>query len=323
MKSFKEFKNIPKQLAIFCNAGGRDGQYNHINFPTDNKKEFVAFSNAGGKDGQYDSWSKVEENLNPKFGPEFIRTRENIFIDPLRNNHQLGHENNTPKNNGIPDYHNSGYVIPHNTAEHAKLSRVLTTNVREDNDYHEIVSKYTTNSYLLNKTLHNFGINGKVPPTFVRANEDKDSEIDTDKFDKLIDSHLTPEEMVVYSGLHIDPSNRGRSIYTNHPYMSTSINPHVAKDFGATFSHINRNGEKDYVKHILRIIIPQNYPHLFTDNGSIFPGQSEIILPRHTRFQLAQKPTHIIFGHFNSHFDNKPHRDGEQLYHLWTGKLLH
>ena len=97
MKSFKEFKNIPKQLAIFCNAGGRDGQYNHINFPTDNKKEFVAFSNAGGKDGQYDSWSKVEENLNPKFGPEFIRTRENIFIDPLRNNHQLGYENNSSK----------------------------------------------------------------------------------------------------------------------------------------------------------------------------------------------------------------------------------
>lgn len=53
MKSFKEFKNIPEKLAIFCNAGGRDGQY--------------------------DTWSKVEENLNPKFGPEFIRTRENIL----------------------------------------------------------------------------------------------------------------------------------------------------------------------------------------------------------------------------------------------------
>ena len=118
MKSFIEY-NTPKELAVFCNAGGRDGQYNSIDFPTDNDKEFIAFSNSGGGPGQYDDWGKVEENLNPKIDPEFVHTNSVIFTDPIRNTHQLGHDNNTPKNVGIPDFHGFGYVTPHNTAEHA------------------------------------------------------------------------------------------------------------------------------------------------------------------------------------------------------------
>lgn len=325
MKTFKEF-NTPEEVAVFCNAGGRIGQYDNIKFPTDNKKEFVAFSNAGGPPGQYDDWGNtwgdVNENLNPKIDTEFIRSNSVIFTDPIRNNHQLGEENNTPKNVGIPDFHGFGYVTPHNTAEHGKLSRILSINVKEDTDYHNIISKYTTNSHVLNKFLHYHGINGTTPPRVIRANENENSEIDTEKFDRIINSHLTKQEMVVYSGLHIDPSNRSRSIYINHPYMSTSINPHVAKDFGTTFSQYNINGDKSFVKHILRIIVPKNYPHLFTDNGSVFPGQSEVILPRHTRFHLGQRSTHFIVGHFNGHFDDKPHRDGEQLYHIWSAKLL-
>jgi hypothetical protein len=105
--------------------------------------------------------------------------------------------------------------------------------------------------------------------------------------------------------------------------MSTSLSPHVAKDFGKTWelgADVGGKYSNIKVKNILRLHLPKGHPHLHTDNGSIFPGQGEIILPRNMRYQLGQQPTHIVHGKFDSYFGHGA-KDHMQ-YHIWNGRVL-
>lgn len=107
--------------------------------------------------------------------------------------------------------------------------------------------------------------------------------------------------------------------------MSTSLSPHVSKDFGKIWTigvHDGNNYRETNVKNILRLHLPKGHPHLFTDNGSLFPGQGELILPRHMRYQLGQRPTHIITGRFNNHFINGERDKSPTQYHIWNGRIL-
>lgn len=314
MKRFKHYINqhFAEDIPVFCNAGGPKDQYKIHKIEI----EPAFFSRAGGPP------EDIEENLNPRIIPNNVTINHNTLYDPEKDNKGLGEEHNYPIHH-VPDYHGTGGVIPNFTNEQAKNARLLSQSTKSNDDYHRIITPYTSNSYKLNQTLFEHHIKGTQHPRILKSNSEEDSDIDTEMMDHLIRTHKLPKEMTVYSGLHTHPNEYRGRIYVHPAYMSTSLSPHVAKDFGKDM-YMGHSDGKEYkesrIRNILRLHLPKGQEHLFTDNGSVFPGQGELILPRGTRFQLGQRPTHIIHGNLSSHFGGE--KVGHAQYHIYTGRLL-
>ena len=71
----------------------------------------------------------------------------------------------------------------------------------------------------------------------------------------------------------------------------------------------------------MRIKLPKGQQYLFTDPGSYVPDQGEILLPRAIRLQLGSESTHIINGHFDSHFCDG-NTAGDRTYFIWNARIL-
>ena len=137
--------------------------------------------------------------------------------------------------------------------------------------------------------------------------------------DDLINKHKLPHDMT----LHFDPNEHKGKIVKFPVYTSVSVSPHVAKDFGESYDSEDENGRWIVNKHIMRLHLPKGHSHLLTDMGSQFPGQGELILPRNMRLQMGTKPTHIIQGNFNSHFDDEPRFGSiKTFHHIWNARIL-
>lgn len=323
MIKFKEFIRPTEEFIAFSNAGGRKGQYDKFDYA-----ESFLHGQGGGPQHRKES---IDENLNPRNEPQRIKSNSSILSDPEKNNNGLGEEHNSPENIGTPDTHGSGHVFPEYNDEQAKNARALLRNTNDNAEYHGIISPYTDNSYNLNDTLIRHHRNGTNHPRIIKSHldwesdedEEDGSEIDTHHLDSLISSHRLPHEMTVYSGLHFHPNEHRGKIAHVPSYMSTSLSPHVAKDFGKEWEmgyHDGNQYRTKKIKNILRLQLPKGHEHLFADNGSNYPGQGELILPRGMRYQLGQKPTHIIDGKFDSHFGHGKNRDMQ--YHIWNGRVL-
>ena len=320
MKSFKEFiaENSNDEVIGFCNSGGAIGQYDKLKLPS---KPRIGFCNSGGAIGQYD---EIEENLNPKERKSIVvRNPSNVFTDPDKSNNGLGEEQYKPNHLNIDDYHNKGFVVPNNNREHANIIKSISPIVDKDNDYYDMMDAYTPNSYNLNNTLLQHSYNKTIPPNSIRANLERDNEVHLDKMDQLIGSHKLPNDMTVYTGTHLDPAQYRGKIMRLPAYTATSVNPHVSKDFGKTFDTTNhQTGEKEFVKHMLRIELPNGQHHLFADHGSHFPGQGELILPRNTRLQVGRDPTHIVHGNFANHANGKTNPNNDTIHYIWNARIL-
>ena len=312
MKSFKQFMNEP--IAVFCNSGGQEHQYKH-----GISKDNAVYCNSGGPLEQKES---IEENLNPRNNPVVHETDSQILYDPEKDNKGLGDERYNPKNIIQQDREETDYTEPHFNAEQAKNIQTLSDDTDDDDTrYHDIIPKYTWRSSGLNRQLFKHHARGEYPDREIFANDDDEHPINIDDFDDLIDSHRLPHEMTVYTGMHFHPNQHRGRIYTHPAYMSTSITPHVSKEFGESFEMYNPDGTSRKIKNILRLHLPKNHPYLLSDKASAYPGQGEIILPRHTKFQLGQKPTHIIRGNFLNHFGNG-RRATHNEFHIYTGRIL-
>jgi hypothetical protein len=310
-------------------------------FKKDKPETFIAFSNAGGRLGQYDKFDytesymhgqggggPIEENLNPRTKPIHILSN-GIMFDPEKSDNGLGAEYNYPENIGVPNYYGTNYVSPNYTDEQAKNAKILSASVNEHHPfYHDILEHYTSNSYNLNNELIRHHRMNTDPPESIKSHLDRDdednySDIHLHTFDKLIEDHKLPTDITVYSGLHFHPNEHRGKIAEVPSYMSTSLSPHVAKDFGKKWE-MNYQDGKEFkhveIKNILRLHLNKGQTGLFADNGSLFPGQGELILPRGMRYQFGQRPTHIIEGNFNNHFYNN--RIGMRQYHIYTGRIL-
>lgn len=319
MKRFKDFIP-PKEFIAFSNAGGRNGQYDRFDY-----SENMLWGQGGGRPQKEEY--EIEENLNPRVSPKFINSSSKLLYDPEKDSSGLGDEQNSPENIGTPNHHGTDYLQPNYTNEQAKNAKDLLNNVNADDNYHKIIHSYTTNSYNLNNTLIQHHRSGTNPPKIIKSHldDDENSEIDTELMDHLIKSHKLPRDMTVYSGLHFHPNEHKGKIAHVPSYMSTSLSPHVAKDFGKEWQSTYHDGHETQsigVKNILRLHLPKGHEHLFTDNGSLFPGQGELILPRGMRYQIGQKPTHIIQGNFGNHFSGYVGNIGDTQYHIYTGRIL-
>ncbi len=319
MQSFRNFNSNKNTFIAFSNAGGRLGQYDKFDY-----SESFLHGQGGGKIQK----ENLDENLNPRDKPQYIKTSSRTFFDPERRNTGLGDERNSPENIGIPDYHDSGYVNPRYTNEQANHAILLSRHVNENHpSYHDILTHYTSNSYNLNNELIRHHRMGVPHPEYIKSHLDYDDEdfapeIHVPTLDKLIHSHKLPDNMTVYSGLHFHPNEHRGKIAVVPSFMSTSVSPHVAKDFGKDWRMYANYDNEHLVKNILRLHLPKGHPGLYTDNGSLFPGQGEIILPRGMRYQIGHRPTHIVEGNFDSHFHNYSNPEGKKQYHIYTGRVL-
>lgn len=311
MKSFKEFINSPKEFIAFSNAGGKLGEYDGF----DHTKPYMYGQGGGPKD--------IGENLNPRNDPVAINDKSATFSDPEKSNIGLGEARNKPKNINIPDHHGFGYTVPRYNDEQAKNARLLSIGTRSNDDYHNIMASYTAGSSNLNGTLIDHHRLGTNPPRHILSNSFETEGLDTHALDRMIDSHRLPHAMTVYSGLHFNPNEHKGKIAHVPCYMSTSLSPHVAKDFGKIYDVGHSDGgryKSTRVQHILRLHLPEGHRHLFTDNGSTLPGQGELILPRGMRYQIGNRPSHIITGTFSSHFGIG--KNPKTQYHIWNARIL-
>lgn len=306
MKTFKQFRTNPQEFATFANAGGPIGQYDDFDFSQSDMR-----GQGGGKP------EPIGENLNPRNSPIIVNSTSHILTDPEKSNKGLG---NHPPAGFLPNYHGTEYVEPHFNDEQARNARILSQHTNDNEEYHSIITPYTSSSNNLNKTLYQCQLKGTKPPRIIKSNTDKDvdypTDIDTEKFDSLIRSYKLPHGMTVYTGLYFHPNDNHGKIAHVPSYLSTSLSPHVAKDFGKRFS----KGDS-VVKYILRIQLPKGQEYLFADNGSFYPGEGELILPRGSRFQFGHTPTHIIHGKFVDHVNGNI-IPGKIQYQIYNGRLL-
>ena len=297
----------------FANSGGNPDTYKNFNSVPE-----LMFGYGGGPPTPDEYSNKIDENLNPRVKALASNSDKNYLEDPEKDNKSNGY---SPEDIGGPKKENANFVYSMFNNQHIKHIKTLLSNTDTTlPGYDHILNHYTTNSFNLNNTLMDYDRNRKTPPNFIRTNSNKDSKIDIRDLDRLINHHSLPEEMTVYSGIHFHPLEHRGKIARLPAYLSTSLSPHVSKDFGLPSDYFDNEGDKQFVKNILRIHLPKGFPHLFTDPASNFYGQGELILPRNMKMQLGQQPTHIIKGTFNNHFSNKSEETSS--YHIWTGRVL-
>jgi len=309
--SFRDWNN---EFIGFANSGGNPDNYKDFNSSPD-----LMLGYGGGPPTPDQYRNKIDENLNPREKSIIVNTDKNYLEDPEKDNRTNKY---SPEDIGIPKKESVNYVFPYFNNEHVKHIRSLLNNTDTSHPkYNSILNHYTTNSYNLNTTLMDCDRNNKKPPNIIRANNNANSKIDIRELDKLINQHLLPNSMTVYSGIHFHPLQHMGKVARLPAYLSTSLSPHVSKDFGVNTYYMDKSMDKHFVKNILRIHLPKGFPHLFTDPSSNSPGQGELILPRNMKMQLGQQPTHAIIGTFSNHFTNKDSTE-QSIYHIWTGRIL-
>jgi hypothetical protein len=307
------FKDWDTEFIGFANSGGNPDTYKDFNsFPS------LMLGYGGGPPTEH-YIKKIDENLNPREKPLVINSNKHYLEDPEKDNRTNSY---SPEDIGISKKEGIIFVYPNFNNEHIKNIKSLLDNTDTTlPGYNNILTHYNTNSYNLNNTLVEYGRNSKLPPNIIKANNNEDSKIDIRELDKLIKHHSLQHGMTVYSGLHFHPLQYKGKVARMSAYLSTSLSPHVSKDFGLHSDYFDDLGDKHFVKNILRLHLPPGHPHLFTDPSSTFSGQGELILPRNMKIQLGQQPTHIINGAFNNHFYNKPTKEITS-YHIWTGRII-
>ena len=300
MKTFKDFinkdKNTNEPTAVFCSAGGPP-QQRLIQEPEDNPP--AVFCNAGGP---------REHKPVVKEATRIINSGSNVLRDPIANNMVTDqstndHERLVKLPTRISNLIGHERSYPHLTDEQAQHYKALADNTQHGHiHYRYTVSNYTFNSHELNSHLYNAHINKQPHDPIVQS-------IVVKHLDDLIQQHRTPHPMTVYTGPHFNPHEyAGRQVHLP-AFTSTSLSPHVAKDFGMG-------------GHILRIHLPEGHPHLFMDPESNYQGQSELVLPRNMKLRIARQPSHVVSGEFNDHFDDINYEDTPNKIHFWNARIV-
>ncbi len=311
MQSFSQYTSnkLKKIFTGFASAGGPPQK----DLIGNNSKKSVGFVNAGGPPEN----KKINENLvtlgRQSLGRQSQKPEDNIkrsrslgyiLADPEADNEGLGHPDNHHEK-FIFSWHNDNMSThPHLSNLHAHHYRTLAqlANVNHPH-YKDVVRNYTEGSYELNNHLYDSYINGQKPKRTVQG-------IKLSQMDDLIQQHRTPHDMTVYTGPHFDPERLSEDRIVHLPaYTSTSLTPHVAKDFGVE-------------GHVIRIHLPKGHPHLFMDNRSRYQGQSELVLPRNMQLQVDKEPSHIVTGKFKNHFEDTHWTNQDQSIHFWNAKIL-
>lgn len=278
---------------------------------TNADSEFVGFANSGGHRDTYKNFQNITENLNPRNSTQQV-SQSRILDDPIIGNYSDKRYHASDLMVGHNPF--TMYVRPYFTKEMGNNIKSLLNNTdHRDEEYKSIVEPYTDSSASLNQGLFDHYHNKKPIPKIL-------GKIEVRSLDKLIDKHRLPHPITVYTGLHFDPNKSRGKIVRLPAFTSTSISPHVSKEFGEP-EYKGSYGHSESYKHILRLQLPKNFPHLFTDPHSYYCGQGELILPRNLRLQIGHTPTHTVSGNFLDHFDDSEYANKQKI-SFWNGRIL-
>ncbi len=134
------------------------------------------------------------------------------------------------------------------------------------------------------------------------------------------DIHSAPspdEDLYVYSGIkNFNPANMSsRFIHVPH-FVSTSLLPHVAKEFSRAFytRNFDGNGNDIIHQHVLRFKIPAYSNHgLYLANHSAYPKEEEFLLRNSNVFHIEEAPHTFVQQFANGN---------EKHIHLWDTHIL-
>lgn len=302
MKTFKDFinkdKNTNEPAAVFCGAGGPPDQPLITPANKPENKNPTGFCNAGGPREH-----RLVESIEIYDKSEVLRdpTVNNTVTDPIANDHKRFVK---PVYGGDYDHsYTFPHTFPHLSDEQARHYQALAGNTQTTHPhYRHIVNRYTDGSYELNSHLYESHVNNIPHDSVVQ-------DINVRHLDNLIAQHHTLHPMTVYTGPHFNPQEYAGQRVQLPAFTSTSLTPHVAKDFGLG-------------GHILRIHLPAGHPHLFMDHESVFQGQSELVLPRNMKLRIAQQPSHIVSGVFNDHFEDRNPNQHKSTIRFWDAHVV-
>lgn len=182
------------------------------------------------------------------------------------------------------------------------------------------IKQYAEGSSLLNSTLHKAkgNLDDSIHPDLVRHTKSLDAAF----------GQKSHGDAVVYSGLHISPSEHFKTtseVHTvfHHPaFLSASTSPRVADTFSRIQLDQNkfdtRNaGQIDAAEHqhILRLHIPKGSRAISVSGGnhsrtgSNMDGEQEVLVQRGAHIKIHRTPTHLYEKHGIHTF-------------LWHGELV-
>jgi hypothetical protein len=171
-------------------------------------------------------------------------------------------------------------------------------------EHEEHLKKYTDDSS---------GVNTKLWKTHAKKKLSDDEKYTADRhsspkvewLDSAMHQHKTPDNLTVYSGTNIDPRKaKNKEGIVHHPaYMSTSIMPHIAREFG----DLHKGPDGVHEKHMMMIHVPKGSHGAYVGNPkhSYTPEEREFILPRGTNLRhlesSSHEENHSIYGKVRYH----------------------
>lgn len=190
---------------------------------------------------------------------------------------------------------------------HQKRYKELSASFSYPESHTRIIHDYTIDSRAINSHLFNSRTRPESTPYKtlgeLMRSPHTPKETTFHDFDSIIDSHKTPHDIHVYHGFHANLNDTVKDspvLYKSPSYMSTSIDPSVARKFGKPFKE-----EDGHSQHVLEIHVPKGTSALVPGQHSSLRAEREVILPRDSKIVIHPHPQKFADG-----------------IHLWKATLL-
>jgi hypothetical protein len=202
------------------------------------------------------------------------------------------------------------------------------THLRSSDPYHEHYAKqlreYTDDSSNLNE--HLLG-NTQLQDVKLRPIADKQDAKEywdntADVTSKALHHFAKPldHEAHVYSGLgSFDPRKKfheGNGVIHMPAFVSSSLNPHIARGFAYKQDNWNDNSSFQHETHIMHFKLPQGYKKgVYMNNVSVTPGEHEYLLDKGQKWKLTG---HSVHNHVEYTKHDQGHMKVSTKVHVWS-----
>jgi hypothetical protein len=184
--------------------------------------------------------------------------------------------------------------------------------------------EYTDDSFSLNDHLL-----GNTPDHDIRDRPIKDKQDAKEYWDGTADAmsqalhHFAKplnHQAHVYSGLGtFDPRKQfheGNGVIHMPAFVSTSLNPHIARGFAQKQAHWDKNNKFQNEAHIIHFKLPEGYKKgVYMNNVSVTPGEHEYLLDKGQKWKLTG---HSVHNHVELTKHDGGHMRASTKVHVWS-----
>ncbi len=215
-----------------------------------------------------------------------------------------------------PNYHN----FPGHSKEETMDSHYEMIDHYDDKVHHSHwrpLHDYTDHSFALNSHLWDMK---ERPPNSHKGR--------IKKLDEILGTYKSPKAMTVYTGLKKHPhdyieGNESR-VYHHPGYLSTSINPNVAKGFAGEHLERDEGGNFSHVthKHMLEIHVPEGHHGVYVAQHSASKGEAEFLMQRGQKLKIHPTPHTITHIDPSVEFGGKKLPETVNHLHIWKAEIV-